>query len=74
MTTNPSPKQSVETMTTITDPTPEDEGKYGTAADGHPLNDVTEATNYYAGPFCGCGDYSCAANRDENAECSNRQD
>jgi hypothetical protein len=28
------------------------------------------ATNYYAGPFCSCGDYSCAAMTDENANCS----
>jgi hypothetical protein len=29
-----------------------------------------EATKYYAGPFCSCGDYSCAAMRDEHANCS----
>ncbi|MGV7724201.1 hypothetical protein PJN26_11310 [Mycobacterium kansasii] len=29
-----------------------------------------EATKYFAGPFCSCGDYSCAAMRDEHANCS----
>lgn len=31
------------------------------------------ATNYYAGPFCGCGDYSCPANNDEHARCVNQE-
>jgi hypothetical protein len=33
--------------------------------------DATAATNYYAGPFCGCGDYSCPASDNENARCAN---
>ena len=28
------------------------------------------ATKYYAGPFCGCRDFSCAAMSDEHANCS----
>ena len=31
------------------------------------------ATNYYAGPFCGCGDYSCPANNDAHARCVNQE-
>lgn len=49
-------------------------GRFGTTESGRPLDDYADATNHYAGPFCGCGDYSCAANRDEAADCSNRQD
>lgn len=37
-------------------------------------DNYAEATNYYAGPFCGCGDYSCASNNDPNANCSSRDD
>ncbi|MFV1501305.1 hypothetical protein [Mycobacterium kansasii] len=29
-----------------------------------------EATKYFAGAFCFCGDYSCAAMRDDYANCS----
>lgn len=32
--------------------------------------EYVEATKYYAGPFGFCGDYSCAAMRDEHANCS----
>lgn len=49
-------------------------GRFGTTESGRPLDDYADATNHYAGPFCGCGDYSCAANHDEQADCSNRQD
>ncbi len=31
------------------------------------------ATNYYAGPFGGCGDYSCPANNDAHARCVNQE-
>ena len=31
------------------------------------------ATNYYAGPFCGCGDYSCPANDKPHARCVNQE-
>ncbi|MFJ6099369.1 hypothetical protein [Williamsia muralis] len=34
-------------------------------------SDHTAATNHYAGPFCGCGDYSCPANDNDNARCVN---
>lgn len=27
----------------------------------------------HAGPFCGCGDYSCPASNDPEAECVNAQ-
>lgn len=33
--------------------------------------DYGAATNYYAGPFCGCGDYSCPANDNPHARCVN---
>jgi len=33
-----------------------------------------EATEYFAGPFCACGDYSCPRSADENARCVNRDD
>lgn len=31
------------------------------------------ATNYFAGPFCGCGDYSCPANDNPHARCVNSE-
>ena len=31
------------------------------------------ASNYYAGPFCGCGDYSCPANDTPHAQCVNQE-
>lgn len=31
------------------------------------------ATNYYAGPFCGCGDYSCPASDRPEARCVNSE-
>lgn len=31
-------------------------------------------TNELAGPFCTCGDLSCATNRDASARCSNADD
>ncbi|MCZ4553664.1 hypothetical protein [Gordonia rubripertincta] len=36
--------------------------------------DRNAATNYFAGPFCGCGDYSCPASADANAPCVNQDD
>lgn len=33
--------------------------------------DHTAATNYYAGPFWRCGDYSCPTNDNDNARCVN---
>ena len=31
------------------------------------------ATNHYAGPFCGCGDYSCPAGDNPHAQCVNQE-
>jgi len=38
--------------------------------DGAIISDYAAATWYYAGPFCGCGDYSCAAMRNPGSGCS----
>jgi hypothetical protein len=35
--------------------------------------DPAAATNYYAGPFCGCGDYSCPASDTSHAQCVNQE-
>jgi len=35
--------------------------------------DPAALTAHYAGPFCGCGDYSCPVNDDPSADCVNRQ-
>ena len=49
----------------------------------HPISELQElqmveenpnaATNYYAGPFCGCGDYSCPASDNPHARCVNQE-
>ncbi|WP_079632939.1 hypothetical protein [Mycobacteroides abscessus] len=36
--------------------------------------DYAAATNTYAGPFCGCGDYSCPASANSNARCVNSEE
>ena len=47
----------------------------------HPISELQElqmveenpnaATNYYAGPFCSCADYSCPRMENTNAQCVN---
>lgn len=62
-------------ITSATDDTgPADEHSTSDHDDYRAGDDYADATHHFAGPFCGCGDYSCDAATDSAASCVNRDD